>query len=383
MVDRKEALELHSRNPGKISVESSVNIDSKDDLNLVYTPGVAEPCKEIAKDKEKSYEYTTRGNLVAVVSDGTAVLGLGNIGPEASTPVMEGKCNLLKKFGGVDGVPMVLDTETPEQIVETVERTAPTFGAVNLEDIKAPECFSIEEDLKERLDIPIFHDDQHGTAIVVLAALKNALSLVEKDLENSKIVVLGAGASGIAVSKFLKAAGAEDILPVDSSGILTQNRGNGYKQELAEDLSIETGGSLEDALTDADVLIGLSTGGIVSKDMVERMADNAVVFALANPDPEIMPSEAKDAEAEIVATGRSDFPNQVNNSLAFPGVFRGALDAEATEINEEMKEAASEAVANFIQPEKERIVPDTLDKDLAMEIAKSVKTAAEETGVTR
>lgn len=383
MVDREEALELHTKNPGKISVEPSVEINGVKDLNLVYTPGVAEPCKEIAKDRDNAYEYTSKGNLVAVVSDGTAVLGLGDIGPGASMPVMEGKANLMKKFGDVDGFPVCLDTESPEEIIETVERIAPTLGGVNLEDIKAPECFRIEEELKESLDIPVFHDDQHGTAIVVGAALKNALKLVDKDLEDARIVVLGAGASGIAVSKFLIDAGAENIVPVDSSGILRTDDGNDYKKRLAEKtLAQEESGGLEDAVQGADVLIGLSIGGIVSKEMVESMAEDAIVFALANPDPEILPDEAREAGAEITATGRSDFDNQVNNSLAFPGIFRGALDARASEINEEMKIAASEAIADFKQPEKDSIVPETLDKKMAMEIAEKVKDAAQETEVS-
>ncbi|MBC5792841.1 MAG: NADP-dependent malic enzyme [Nanohaloarchaea archaeon] len=377
MTNREDALELHSRKPGKISIESAVDVESKEDLNLVYTPGVAEPCKEIAKDKDKAREYTTKGNLVAVVSDGSAVLGLGDIGPEASMPVMEGKCNLFKKFGNVDAFPLVLDTETSEEIIETVERTEPTLGGVNLEDISSPECFRIEEELKRRMDVPVFHDDQHGTAIVMLAALRNALEIVEKDLSDSRIVVLGAGASGIAVSNILLDAGAENIVPVDSSGILRTDEGNEYKQDLAERTQAsQESGTLEDAIEGADVLIGLSTGGVVSKGMVSSMNKDSIVFACANPDPEIMPSEAKEAGAEIVATGRSDFDNQVNNSLAFPGVFRGALDAEASDIDEEMKLAASEAIRNFVEPRKDRIVPETLDSELAEEIAEKVREAA-------
>jgi malate dehydrogenase (oxaloacetate-decarboxylating) len=381
MVDRDEALDLHSKNPGKISVEPSVEINSREDLNLVYTPGVAEPCREIAEDSEKSYEYTSRGNLVAVVSDGSAVLGLGDIGPEASMPVMEGKANLMKKFGGVDGFPVVLDADETDEIIESVERMAPTWGAVNLEDISAPECFEIERTLKEELNIPVFHDDQHGTAIVVLAALKNALEIADKGLEDSRIVISGAGASGIAVANFLISAGAENILPVDSSGILRTDDDNRYKAQLAEKtLASEEQGDLEDAMEDADVFIGLSAPGIVSGEMVESMAEDPVVFALANPDPEILPSEAREAGAFITATGRSDFENQVNNSLAFPGVFRGALDAGATEINEEMKEAASEAIREFIEPSRDKIVPETLDRELAMEIADRVEEAARNSG---
>ncbi|MFB6114677.1 MAG: NADP-dependent malic enzyme [Candidatus Nanohalobium sp.] len=384
MVDREEALELHRKNPGKISVEPSVKIDSREDLNLVYTPGVAEPCEEIAEDGEKAYEYTSKGNLVAVVSDGSAVLGLGDIGAEASMPVMEGKANLMKKFGEVDGFPVCINADSAEDIVEHVEREAPTYGAINLEDIKAPRCFKAEEALRESLDIPVFHDDQHGTAIVVLAALKNALKLAEKGLDEVRIVISGAGASGIAVANFLQDAGAEEIVPVDSSGILRTDDENEYKADLASRTKAsDEEGDLADAMEGADVFIGLSAPGIVSKEMVESMNDDPIVFALANPDPEIMPDDAREAGAFITATGRSDFQNQVNNSLAFPGVFRGALDVKASEINEEMKKAASEAISTFIEPEKEKIVPETLDKELAMEIAEKVAEAARETGVAR
>lgn len=384
MTNREEALELHSKNPGKISVEPSVEINGKEDLGLVYTPGVAEPCKEISEDKEKAYEYTSKGNLVAVVSDGSAVLGLGDIGAEASIPVMEGKANLMKKFGDVDGFPMVLDSGKPEDMIESVERMAPTFGAVNLEDISAPECFRVEEALKNRLDIPVFHDDQHGTAIVVKAALENSLELADKSLEDSRIVVVGAGAAGIAVSNFLIEAGAEKVIPVDSSGILRVDDDNIYKADLAEKtLASEESGGLSDALEDAEVVIGLSAAGLISKEMVESMAEDPIVFALANPDPEILPDEAKEAGAFITATGRSDFNNQVNNSLAFPGVFRGALDVQASEINEDMKLAASEAIREFVDPGVEKIVPETLDKELAMEIADRVRDAAESSGVNK
>ncbi len=384
MVNKEEALELHRRNPGKITVDPSVEINGTDDLELVYTPGVAEPCKEISDDKEESYNYTSKGNMVAVVSDGSAVLGLGDIGPEASMPVMEGKANLMKKFGGVDGFPVCLDSETSGDIVEQVEALEPTFGAINLEDIKAPRCFRVEETLKKSLDIPVFHDDQHGTAIVVGAALQNALELAEKDLEDVRIAISGAGASGIAVAKFLLDAGAENIVPVDSSGILRTDDDNRYKAQLAEKtLASEEEGDLEDAMEDADVFIGLSAPGIVSTEMVESMAENPIVFALANPEPEILPEDAKAGGAFITATGRSDFDNQVNNSLAFPGVFRAALDVRASDINEKMKIAASEAIREFIEPEKDKIVPDTLDKELAMKIAEKVRDAAKESGVAR
>lgn len=385
MADKKEeALELHSENPGKISVEASVDIDSMQDLDLVYTPGVAEPCRRIEEDQEKVYDYTSKGNLVAVVSDGTAVLGMGDIGPEAAIPVMEGKANLMKKFADVDGFPVCIDADSGEDIIEHVEREEPSFGGINLEDIKSPRCFHVEEELKQRLDIPVFHDDQHGTAIVVLAALRNSLQLVGKELDEVRIVISGAGASGIAVSKFLKRAGAQEIVPVDSNGILRTDDGDDYKRELAEDTTAcQESGDLSDAVKDADVLIGLSVGGIVSKEMVESMNENAVVFALANPEPEIYPTDAREAGAAITATGRSDFDNQVNNALAFPGIFRGALDARATDINEEMKQAASEAIADMIEPEKDRIVPETLDRELAMKVAEAVEEAARETSVER
>lgn len=384
MVDREEALKLHRENPGKISVEPSVKVETVEDLNLVYTPGVAEPCREIAEDTEKAYEYTSKGNLVAVVSDGSAVLGLGDIGAEASMPVMEGKSNLMKKFGEVDGVPVCINADSAQDIIEHVEREAPTYGAINLEDIKAPRCFKAEEALKDKLDIPVFHDDQHGTAIVVLAALKNALEIAEKDLSEVRIAISGAGASGIAVANFLIEAGAQEIVPVDSSGILRTDDENEYKADLAKRTQAsEEQGDLSDAMKDADVFIGLSAPGIVSKEMVGSMADDSIVFALANPEPEILPEDAREAGAFITATGRSDFQNQVNNSLAFPGVFRGALDVKASSINEEMKEAASEAIQEFIEPEKDKIVPETLDKELAMDIAEKVSEAARETGVAR
>lgn len=384
MVDRQDALKLHRENPGKISVEPSVKVETVEDLNLVYTPGVAEPCREIAEDTEKAYEYTSKGNLVAVVSDGSAVLGLGDIGAEASMPVMEGKSNLMKKFGEVDGVPVCINADSAQDIIEHVEREAPTYGAINLEDIKAPRCFKAEEALKQKLDIPVFHDDQHGTAIVVLAALKNALEIAEKDLSEVRIAISGAGASGIAVANFLIEAGAKEIVPVDSSGILRTDDENEYKADLAQRTQAsEEQGGLSDAMKDADVFIGLSAPGIVSKEMVESMAEDSIVFALANPEPEILPEDAREAGSFITATGRSDFENQVNNSLAFPGVFRGALDVKASSINEEMKEAASEAIQEFIQPEKDKIVPETLDKELAMEIAEEVADAARETGVAR
>lgn len=384
MSQEEDALKLHEKNPGKISVETSVEIKGKEDLSLVYTPGVAAPCKKISENEEDSYRYTSRGNMVAVVSDGSAVLGLGDIGPEASMPVMEGKCNLLKEFGEVNGFPICLDIEEPDEVINTVGRMEPTFGAINLEDIAAPECFEIERTLKNELDIPVFHDDQHGTAIVVYAALKNALELQGTSLTDAKITIIGAGASGNAVANFLIEAGAQKIIPVDSQGILRNDEGNRYKRELAKKtLASELQGTLKDAIKGSDVVIGLSKGGLINQEMIESMNDDPIVFALANPEPEILPNEAKEAGAFITATGRSDFENQVNNSLAFPGIFKGAINAKATEINQEMKKAAAEAIANFEEPKRDSIVPETLDKKLASRIAKKVEEAAKNTGAVR
>lgn len=384
MVDSQEALDYHSKTPGKISVETSLEIEGVDDLNLVYTPGVAEPCKKINENKEEAYRYTSKGRLVAVVSDGSAVLGLGDIGPEAAMPVMEGKANLMKKFGDVDGFPVCVDTKKSEEIIKHVKQMSPTFGAVNLEDIKAPKCFEIERELKQEMDIPVFHDDQHGTAIVVGAAVQNALEIAGKKIEDVRITISGAGASGIAVAKFLQDLGAKKIVPVDSSGILSEDSSNKYKADLAsETLASKESGSLKDAIKDSDIFIGLSAPGIVSEEMVESMAEKPIVFALANPEPEILPENAKNAGAFITATGRSDFDNQVNNSLAFPGVFKGALSVRAETINEEMKIAASQAIRDFIEPKKDKIMPDTLDKKLADKIAEEVADAAVETGVAR
>lgn len=384
MTDSEEALDLHSKNPGKISVEPSVKLETKEDLNMVYTPGVAEPCKKISEDKKQAYKYTSKKNLVAVVSDGSAVLGLGNIGPEASMPVMEGKANLMKKFGDIDGFPIVVEAENSEDIINHVEAIAPTFGAINLEDIKAPECFEIEETLKEELDIPVFHDDQHGTAIVVQAALKNALKTKDMSLKDAKITIVGAGASGMAVSNMLLESNVKELYVVDREGILSADRGNDYKRDLAQRSSCKNiQGGMGKALENSNVVIGLSTGGLLNKKHIEMMEDDPIVFALANPEPEITPKEAKEGGAYITATGRSDFENQVNNSLAFPGVFKGAIDAKATQINEEMKKAASEAISEFKEPEKNSIVPETLDKELATKIAQRVKEAAIKTEVIR
>ena len=374
----QKSLDMHKLRKGKISVTNKCcPLRTKEDLSIVYTPGVAEPCKEIAKDKSKVYDYTAKGNLVAVVTDGTAVLGLGDIGPEAAMPVMEGKAVLFKEFGDVDAFPICLATKDVDKIVETVKLISPGFGGINLEDISAPRCFEVEERLKKELDIPVFHDDQHGTAIVVLAGLTNALKIVGKKFENVKIVFNGAGAGGIAVAKILRNAGAKNITMCDTKGVIYKGRKEGmnpYKEEFAADTKART---LADAMKGADVFIGVSVADAVTKDMVKSMNKDAIVFAMANPVPEIMPDEAKAGGARIIATGRSDFPNQINNVLAFPGVFRGALDARA-KITEKMKLAAAKALAGMIEkPTEEKIIPYALDKGVAQAVAKAVKEAVE------
>lgn len=333
----KAAIELHKRLKGKIEVTARAETNNKDELSTAYTPGVAEPCREIAKDIRKVYDYTRKGNLVAVVTDGSAVLGLGNIGPEAGMPVMEGKCVLFKNFAGVDAFPICLDTNDVDEIVETVKNIAPTFGGINLEDISAPRCFEIERRLQEELDIPVFHDDQHGTAIVVSAGIINALRVVNKKIEDAQIVINGAGSAGIAICRMLMNMGAENIILVDKIGAICENmNGLNSEQEKMSKITNRDGktGSLADVMQDADVFIGVSAPNIVTKEMVESMADDAIVFAMANPTPEIMPDLAKEAGARVVGTGRSDFPNQINNVIAFPGIFRGALDAMASSITE-------------------------------------------------
>lgn len=381
---QEESLELHKRLKGKLEVKSKVTIKNKKDLSLAYTPGVAEPCRYIAKNKDDVYKYTFKGNSVAVISDGSAVLGLGNIGAEAALPVMEGKAVLFKEFANIDAFPICLASQNIQKNIETIKNIAPVFGGINLEDFKAPECFEIEASLQD-LGIPVMHDDQHGTAVVVLAGLINALKVVNKKIDEIKIVFSGAGAAGIAVTKMLLNYGAKNIILCDSKGILYEGRGdlNKYKEEIALVTNKEKlKGSLADAIRGADVFIGVSVKGIVSKEMVSSMNKDSIVMAMANPDPEIMPDDAKEAGAKVIATGRSDFPNQVNNVLGFPGVFRGALDARAKRITEKMKIAAAEALASVIEnPTPEEILPYATNKDIVPKIAKAVKEAWENNNI--
>lgn len=386
---QERALKLHEKVQGKLEVKSTVSVKNADDLSLAYSPGVAEPCKQIAQKREEVYRYTGKGNMVAVVSDGTAVLGLGDIGPEAALPVMEGKAILFKSFAGVNAFPLCLNTKNPEKIIETVKLLAPNFGGINLEDIAAPNCFLIEERLKKELDIPVFHDDQHGTAVIVLAGLLNALKIVDKKMAELKIVINGSGAAGIAIFKLLQKMGAKDIILCDRQGAIYEGRAglNAIKEEIAL-LSNprKLSGELAVALQQADVFIGVSSAGAVSKEMVLSMNKKAIIFAMANPVPEIMPEEAKEAGACIIGTGRSDYPNQVNNVLAFPGIFRGALDVRASQINEEMKIAAAYAIANLVEKEKlqpDYILPHAFDSRVALAVAQAVAQAAEKTGVAR
>ncbi|MFW5789653.1 MAG: NAD(P)-dependent malic enzyme [Bacillota bacterium] len=385
----QKALKLHEDNQGKIEIKSKIEINDMDDLSLAYSPGVAEPCRAIAEDKENSFRYTAKGNMIAVVTSGTAVLGLGNIGPDAAMPVMEGKAVLFKKFAGVDAVPLCLGTTDREEIVKIVKNLEPSFAGINLEDIAAPDCFYIEEKLKKETEMAIFHDDQHGTAIVILAGLLNATKLSEKKLSNSKIVVNGAGASATATIKLLLQAGVseENLVVCDSRGIINSERDdlNPAKEELARITnSANLDGGLAKAVNKADIFIGLSVGDVLSKDMVNIMNQDPVIFALANPDPEIAPELAEEAGASIIATGRSDYPNVINNVLAFPGVMKGALIVRAKDINSEMKMAAARAIAGLIkEPVKERIVPGPFEKGVAKAVAISVAEAAMETGVAR
>ncbi len=383
-----ESLKMHYKWAGKQTVCPKMTLKTKDDLSLAYTPGVAAPCLEIQKDISKSYELTGRSNLVAVVTDGTAVLGLGDIGPEAGMPVMEGKCVLFKTFGNVDAVPLCIRSKDVDEIVDTVSLIAGSFGGVNLEDISAPRCFEIERRLKERCDIPIFHDDQHGTAVVVLAALMNALKLTGKRIEDLRVVTSGAGAAGIAIIRLLIKTGLREIIMCDSKGAIYEGRGdlNPEKREIAAITNRSlVKGSLADALIGADVFIGVSKPDAVTKDMVRSMAPKPIIFALANPMPEIMPDEAFAAGAAIVGTGRSDFPNQINNVLAFPGIFRGALDVRASEINDEMKIAAAKALSDYqgdaLRPDS--LLPSALDMNVAPAVARAVAEAARRTGVAR
>lgn len=385
----EESLKLHAEKVGKIEVVSKVKIETRDDLSLAYTPGVAEPCRKIHENEENVYKYTSKGNLVAVVTDGTAVLGLGDIGPKAGLPVMEGKAILFKEFAGVDAFPICLDTKDVDEIVKTVKLIAPGFGGINLEDIGAPRCFEVEERLKKELDIPVFHDDQHGTAIVVLAGLINALKVVGKNIEDIKVIVNGAGAAGTAIAKLLLSSGVKNLIACDKVGILYRGIENvdDEKKELAKITNPDNiQGALADALVGADVFIGVSAPGIVSKDMVRSMNEDSILFAMANPTPEIMPDEAKEAGARVIGTGRSDFPNQINNILAFPGIFRGALDVRAKEINEEMKIAAAYAIASIIKEDElneDNVIPYALDKTVVSNVAEAIKKAAIESGVAR
>ncbi len=386
----KEAIKMHKEKKGKIEVVSKVKLENKDDMSIAYTPGVAEPCREIAKDKEKVYDYTAKGNMVAVVTDGSAVLGLGNIGAEAALPVMEGKAILFKEFGNVDAFPICLDTQDTDEIVKAVKQIAPVFGGINLEDISAPRCFEIEERLKKELDIPVFHDDQHGTAVVVLAGLINALKLTNKKKEEIRVVISGAGAAGIAVAKILLNYGVKNIVLTDSKGAIYSCRDhlNFSKNEISvvtnskcshtefqdsERCKTCVRGSLKEAIKERDVFIGVSAPGIVNKEMIKSMNRDPIVFAMANPVPEIMPADAKEAGAKIIATGRSDFPNQINNVLAFPSIFRGVLDARSKEITEEMKVKAAEALADSVKDLKEdKIIPNVFDEGYREAVVKAV-----------
>lgn len=387
---REEALKMHKENRGKLGVYSKVQVNNGKDLSLAYSPGVAEPCIDIHEDEGKVYDYTIKGNLVAVVSNGTAVLGLGNIGPKAAMPVMEGKSLLFKSFANVDAFPICIDATETDKIVEIVKSLEPTFGGVNLEDIAAPQCFEIEDRLREICNIPIFHDDQHGTAIVTVAGLLNSLKLVDKKMENIRVVINGAGAAGVAIVKLLLRMGVKDVILCDSKGIIYENRPYGmnpFKDELAKITNKDQKqGELSKALVQADVFIGVSAPGVVTKEMVRSMNRDSIIFAMANPIPEIMPEEAKDAGAYVVGTGRSDFPNQVNNVLAFPGIFRGALDVQAKEINEEMKLAAVYAIAGLIEDNDlnpNYVIPDPFDPRVAAHVAAAVAKAAIETNAAR
>lgn len=385
----KESVKLHRKVKGKIEITPRVKLETKDDLSLAYTPGVAQPCLEIEKDVNQSYEMTRRGNLVAVVTDGTAVLGLGDIGPEAGMPVMEGKCVLFKHFGGVDAFPLCIRSKDVDEIVNTITLLAGSFGGINLEDISAPRCFEIERRLKETCDIPIFHDDQHGTAVVTLAAMLNALRLTGKKIDEISVVCNGAGAAGIAIIKLLMAMGLKDVILCDRTGAIYEGRDNlnPEKEEMAKISNrLMKKGSLNDVLKGADLFIGVSAPNSVTQEMVREMADDPILFPMANPIPEIMPDEAKAAGVAVIGTGRSDFPNQINNVLAFPGIFRGALDVRASDINDEMKIAAARAIADLVTDEEltaDFILPLPLDDRVAPAVAKAVAEAARQTGVNR
>lgn len=387
---REDALKLHRDNKGKLEVRSKVAVKDKESLGLAYTPGVAEPCKEISKDKDTVYEYTSKGNTVAVVSDGTAVLGLGDIGGHASLPVMEGKSVLFKEFANVDAFPICLNTTDTDEIVRIITQIEPSFGGINLEDVSAPRCFQIEDRLKEELSIPVFHDDQHGTAVIVLGALFNALRITKKKMDEIVVVINGCGAAGIAIAKMILNIGVKDIILCDSTGIIYDGRKEGMnwaKEEIAKKTNKNKKyGNLEEALIGTDVFIGVSIANIVTEEMVKSMNSDAIIFAMANPIPEINPSLAKRAGARIVGTGRSDYPNQINNVLAFPGMFRGAFDVRASSINEEMKVAAANALAEIITDDElteDYIIPDPFDERVVPVVAEAVARVAIETGVAR
>lgn len=386
---KQQALNMHSEKKGKLEVVGKVHVKNRQDLALAYTPGVAEPCVRISKNPDEVYKYTMKGNTVAVVTNGTAVLGLGNIGPAAGLPVMEGKALLFKEFSGIDAFPICLDTLDPDEIVKAVKLIAPGFGGINLEDIKAPECFYIEKKLKEELDIPVFHDDQHGTAIVVLAGIYNALKLVGKKIEEAKIVINGAGSAGIAICKLLLNAGAKNVVMCDINGALVEGdeKLNPAQKEIAKltNRGMEKG-VLKEIIKGKDIFIGVSAPNILTKEMVATMNKDSIVFAMANPTPEIMPDEAKLGGARVVATGRSDFPNQINNVLVFPGIFRGALDVRATEINEEMKIAAAKGIAKLIKDKElaeDYIIPDPFNKQVCESVANEVRRIAKEMGIAK
>lgn len=385
----EESLKLHELHKGKIEIKSKLDVKTKDDLSLAYTPGVAEPCKKIHENKENVYKYTSKGNLVAVVTDGSAVLGLGDIGPEAALPVMEGKSILFKEFGNVDAFPICLNTQNVDEIVNAIKLISPGIGGVNLEDISAPRCFEIEERLKKELDIPVFHDDQHGTAIIVLAGLINSLKITRKKMDSIKVVINGAGAAGTAIANLLGDAGVKNIIVCDRDGAIYKDRKklNDAKIELSKRTNYQNiKGSLSEVMVGADVFIGVSSGGILNKNIIKSMNKDSIIMAMANPIPEIMPDEAKEGGAKVIATGRSDFENQINNVSVFPGVFRGALDVRAKEINLEMKLAAAYAIANYIKEEeltKENIVPSALDKNVANAVSEAIRQAAIKSGAAR
>ncbi|MBD5588592.1 NAD-dependent malic enzyme [Clostridium botulinum] len=386
---KEKSLMVHKKFKGKLSIEGKIQVKNKEDLSIAYTPGVAEPCVKINEDKSLVYEYTMKGNTVAVVTNGTAVLGLGDIGPYAGLPVMEGKALLFKEFADIDSFPICIDSKDPEDIIKTVKLIAPGFGGINLEDIKAPECFYIEKKLKEELDIPVFHDDQHGTAIVVLAGIYNALRLVGKKLEKARIVINGAGSAGISICKLLLQAGAKNIIMCDKEGSLVKGNSNlNEAQKLIAEVTNKENekGTLKDVIKGKDVFIGVSAPNILTEEMVTSMNKDSIVFAMANPTPEIMPDNAKKAGARVVATGRSDFPNQINNVLVFPGIFRGALDVRSKVINEEMKLAASKAIASLVQDNElneEYIIPGAFDKRVAEVVAEEVKKVALKMGLSK